>query len=192
MHAFVRLDLATDAPKEYAEELMSDDEELKKLQLENAKLQLEAARVDLETKRFDLARRPSALRNALTNPVAIAAIIAALVTLSSAIVSSVVAWQQNMLARERAVLEKSVEQHRAEAQMQLEQLKMEIQLVMDAIRTGDADAAARNLSFLVQAGLVNHTAPRLTQYLANRPTGVGAILPPASGDRLDKHEASTK
>lgn len=130
------------------------------------KLQLETAKVELEAKRRDLRNRPGDLRLALTNPVAIAAIIAALVTLSSAIISFVVAGHQ-----------KSLEAQRADAQARIERLKFESQLILRVVCTGDPDQAAVNLKFLVEVGLVPDMVIPLTNYLNNRPPHQGKALP---------------
>lgn len=68
-----------------------------------------------EAKRLDLRNRPGDLRHALANPVTVAAITAALVTISSAVISSVVAEHQNNLDGHRAELQAKFELARRSA-----------------------------------------------------------------------------
>src|SRR5882672_11985629 len=148
------------------------------IDIEVRKIQLEAAKLDLEAKRTDLGRRPSDLRNAFTNPVAVAAIIAAIVTICTAIVSSVVTWHQTTLARQKADFDQLLEAKKAERQTELEERKYESQLIFDAVRTDNPSQSATNLKFLVDTGLIKgSTAPRLEEYLASHPTRDVKTLP---------------
>ena len=65
---------------------------------------------------------------------------------------------------------------------QLESFKAESARISDMIKTGSPDAAAKNLEFLVQAGLI--TTPQIAEgirnYLANRAEGQGVALPASS------------
>jgi hypothetical protein len=147
------------------------------IDVEMKNVQLETAKVELAAKQADLRNRPGDLRNALANPVAIAAIIAALVTLSSTIISSVVTEHQKKLDAQRAEHQTALEREKAYAADKLERLKFESQLILAVVRTGNPDQAATNLEFLVDTGLVQDTAPNLRQYLRNRPAGQGKVLP---------------
>ena len=63
-------------------------------------------------------------------------------------------------------------------QQELQQMTFEAQLIMDSIRTGDADQAAVNLKFLVESGLLSgETGSQVKQYLENRALGTGRVLP---------------
>ena len=164
-------------------------------EIELRKVQLEAAKLDLEAKRSDLKRRPSDLRNALTNPVAVAATIAAIVTVSTTIVSSIVTDHQTTLATYKAQSEEKLETQKAQSQKELEQLKFtsqkdmeerkyQSQLIFDAVRTDDPNQAAINLKFLVETGLISGpVALGLGDFLARHPPRDVKTLPlnPASG-----------
>jgi Tfp pilus assembly major pilin PilA len=172
------------------EEVMADETEI-----EPRKIQFEAAKLDLEAKRSDLKRRPSDLRNALTSPVAVAAIIAAIVAVSTTIVSSIVTDHQTKLATYKAQSEEKLEAQKAQFQRELEQVKFtsqkdmeerkyESQLIFDAVRTDDPNQAAINLKFLVETGLISGAvALRLAGFLEQHPPSDVKTLPmnPASG-----------
>ena len=164
-------------------------------EIELRRVQLEAAKLDLEAKRSDLRRRPSDLRNVLTNPVAVAAMIAAIVTLCTTFISSIVTDHQTQLATSKAASEEKLEAQKAQFQRELENVKFksqnemeerkyESQLIFDAVRTDDPNQAAINLKFLVDTGLITGPiALRLADFLAHHPSGDVKTLPtnPASG-----------
>ena len=152
---------------------MADD-----IDLEIKKIQLEAAKIDLEAKRTDLTSRPrSLLLSAFSNPIVVAAAIAAIVTLSTAAISSIVAEHQKQLEEKKTEEQTKLTTWKDEAERKLEQLKAESAMILDVVRTGDPDKAATNLKFLVDVGLVPQTAPRLDEYLNNRQPGTGKVLP---------------
>ncbi len=144
----------------------------KDIDAELKETQLAAAKLDLKIKELDLNSRPGILKSSLTNPVALAAIIAALVTLSSGIISYVVSVHQIALESEKS-----------QAQSKLETKKFESQLIMEAVKAGSPDQAAVNLQFLVDAGLVMDRAPELRGYLRSRVPGAGKFLAPGNGNR---------
>ena len=86
-------------------------------------IQLETAKLELEAKRLDL--RNSDLRIALSNPETVAAIIAALVTISSAIISGIVTEHQENLEAQRSDLQIKADSERSNAADRLERLKFE-------------------------------------------------------------------
>jgi hypothetical protein len=126
------------------------------------RIQLEAAKLDLEIKRSELRNRPVAILSGLSNPMVMAAVIAAVVTVSTSIISYVVSRHQIQL-----------EQNKADNQLKLERFKTESAMILDVLRTGDPDQAATNLGFLVDAGLVTQAAPGVIHYLVNRHPGHG-------------------
>ncbi len=63
------------------------------------------------------------------------------------------------------------------SQRVLEDKKAEAVRILEALRTGDPDVAAENLTLLVEAGLVSEHAAEIRSYLANRQPGEGARLP---------------
>lgn len=72
------------------------------------------------------------------------------------------------------------------SQRQLEADRAEQARLLEMIKTGDPDAAAENLSFLVDAGLVTNPdlVKTLRAFLAARKPGSGPALPTASGNPL--------
>jgi hypothetical protein len=157
-------------------------------EIELKKVQLDAAKIDLEAKRLDLRRRPSNLWNALFNPVVVAAAITAAVSISSYFISehqkgveAERAEAQSKLAAKKAADEAELASKKAADEADLQQRKIEADMILEVVRTYNPDQAATNLQFLVDAGLVPKTAPRLMNYLANRPAGRGKVLPPGGG-----------
>jgi hypothetical protein len=138
--------------------------------IELKKIQLELAKVDLEAKRLDLSKRPGPLSNALSNPVVVAAAIAALVTVSTGVMSYVVSGHQKQIETQKAV----ADQH-------LQQLKAESDMILQVVKTNNPDQAATNLQFLVDAGLVPLTELKLVQYLGSRLPHTGKFLPIPDG-----------
>jgi hypothetical protein len=63
--------------------------------------------------------------------------------------------------------------------VELEDRKAEQQRILEAIKTGNVDKAAENLSFLLEAGLVSSepTVTRLRAHLQARKPGSGPVLP---------------
>lgn len=70
-----------------------------------------------------------------------------------------------------------------QSQRDLEDRKSEQARIQEMIKTGDPDTAAKNLQFLLDAGLLRDpdTVAALKKYLAARAPGSGAALPPESG-----------
>lgn len=68
-------------------------------------------------------------------------------------------------------------------QRRLENEKSEQARILEMIKTGDPDKAAKNLEFLLEAGLISHPQiqTELRNYLANRKPGSGPTLPTPSG-----------
>jgi nicrotizing toxin Mtb-like protein len=71
------------------------------------------------------------------------------------------------------------------AQQRLEETKAEAGQVLEAIRTGNADKAAENLTFLVDAGLIGNPERRnsISAFLSKRQPGRGPSLPPTTARR---------
>jgi hypothetical protein len=67
-------------------------------------------------------------------------------------------------------------------QLDLENLKSEQARILEMIKTGDADTAAENLTFLLSAGLIADpkTFAKLSSFLKDRKPGTGPTLPSAS------------
>jgi hypothetical protein len=73
------------------------------------------------------------------------------------------------------------------ASIEIEQFKAEAARIFEVIKTGNPDTAAKNLSFLLEAGLIQNesTVKNVRQYLTVRTEGAGVSLPPTnttSGD----------
>jgi hypothetical protein len=83
-----------------------------------------------------------------------------------------VAWWNS---REQHILERE----RAELNRDLETTKSEGARILEIIKTNDADRAADNLKFLLDAGLISdpHTNKSLAAYLQTRIPGKGPSLP---------------
>jgi hypothetical protein len=119
----------------------------------------------------------------------VAAAIAAVVTICTGIISLTVSEHQKQLEAQKATAQAELATQKAAADAKLQQLKHEndarlqqlrtgSDMILEVVRTYNPDQAATNLQFLVDAGLVPMTAPRLASYLRNRPPGTGKFLPP--------------
>lgn len=170
---------------------------------------------DQELRREDLAlRRSEQERSRWTNPLVLAIVAAAIAALGNAVVAGVNGRQQRSLERERAnanrVLERyksraeiKLEADKAKAQIDLEDRKAESDRILEVVKTGgNTEAAAVNLQFLLDAGLVSTTslAERLDAFLKARKPGEGPVLPAADGrfrieaspDKTSEGEAISK
>jgi hypothetical protein len=154
-----------------------------------AEFEREKWRVDvgLRTRELDLREREQANRDAETelkraeqassrwrSPLVVA-ILAGAVAASG---NAVVAWVNGTLQRD-------LESRKRDAEIRLEASKAETTRILEMIKTGDAESAARNLEFLLKTGLVTdpERVPRLTEFLASRAPGSGPSLP-APGARI--------
>jgi len=151
-------------------------------------------------------RRQEQSQSRWTNPLVLAIAAAAIAALGNALVAYVNGRQQRRLERDRAKANRDLEQEKAKnevklerdkaaaqirlerdktkAQIQLDSLKAESDRILEVVKTGGStEAAAANLQFLLDAGLV--TQPGLDQhlrkFLAKRVPGTGPTLPAADG-----------
>jgi hypothetical protein len=144
----------------------------------------------------DLAlRRDTANASRWLNPLVLAVLAAAIAAAGNAVVTLLNGRQQRALEADRANASRGLEQNKIEAQISLEREKAAAQRALDeqqsesdrileVIKTGgDTEAAARNMQFLVDAGLVTKDAlvAKLTAYLEKRVPGGGPSLPAGDG-----------
>jgi hypothetical protein len=129
-----------------------------------------------------------------TSPLVLAIVAAAIAALGNSFVAFFNGRQQRILEKTRADENRKLERQKAKDQVELEKSKAEAQRALDeqqaesarileATKTaGSREAAAVNLEFLLQAGLVTGAlAERLGKYLATRRPGEGPSLPSADG-----------
>ena len=103
----------------------------------------------------------------LTAPAILAALIAGLVALTTAVITGIVSEHQLKL-----------EKAKSDLQAQLDRDKFEFELIMQAVKTGNPDQAAQNLDFLVRSGLIAEYALPIRNYLTLRRPHEGKYLPP--------------
>jgi hypothetical protein len=165
------------------------------------------AQIALDTRKADLAeraqvtaeqdlaqRRTEAAGSRWTSPLVLAVLVAAIAAAGNAVVAYVNGAQQRALETTRAGATEKLESGKADAQIALEREKARAQRALDeqesesarileVIKTGDPEIAARNMQFLVDAGLVAKPAlvKKLTQYLETRRVGEGPALPTSDG-----------
>ncbi|GAA5507975.1 hypothetical protein [Novipirellula caenicola] len=77
--------------------------------------------------------------------------------------------------------ERSVSIENARVQQEIADLTAEADRILEAIKTGDPDAAAENLKLLLQTNLVKDDNDNIQSYLDTRQPGKGASLPPNTG-----------
>jgi len=76
-------------------------------------------------------------------------------------------------------LQRDLEGKKRDAEIALEKSKAESSRILEMIKTGDTETAARNLEFLVKTGLVTdpERLAKLTEFLQKRSPGGGPALP---------------
>ena len=100
--------------------------------------------------------------------------------LTVAILATAVAGAGNaIVAVVNGSLLRDLESNKRGAELVLERSKAESSRILEMIKTGDIEKAAKNLDFLLQAGLVTDDAivKKLAYYLDKRPPGTGPSLP---------------
>jgi len=97
-----------------------------------------------------------------------------LAVLAATVAATGNAW----VAHSNGKAQRALEESWSSALLSLEAYKVEAALVLEAIATGDPDAAALNLSFLLEAGFVDDHWPRagLAAYLEKRERGQDPAL----------------
>jgi len=101
-------------------------------------------------------------------------------------------WDSNfVVAYVNARSQNSLERERNFATLKQAEAKAESERILEMIKTGNTEAAAKNLEFLLDAGLVNdnRVAERIRSYLAKRAPGTGPSLP-AQGSPIVLDRAS--
>ena len=106
-----------------------------------------------------------------SNPLVLAILAAAIAAVGNAVVATVNGRMQRRL-----------EVTKREAELALEATKSEWMRILEMIKTGGTESAAKNLEFLIESGLVAGTerAAKLREYLEARKPGFGPSLPAAS------------
>jgi hypothetical protein len=146
------------------------------LRLKEKELEIRLKEIDVANKEYDQTHRPSSLSSNLTNPVVIAAAIAAWATLSA----TGVTWLSGKITadaqRLAVVSQAQLEDMKFKQQTALEELKFQANLITESIKTGNhPDQAAANLQFLVNTGLLSGTlGEKVRTYLEIRHPGEGA------------------
>jgi hypothetical protein len=154
------------------------DIERLRLELEREKWQAERAAQERD---FVLREREQANRDADTelkrqeqatykwrSPLVVAVFAAAIAGLFNAGVTGLNGW-----------LQRDLEAGKNEAERKLEESKAESSRVLEMIKTGDTETAAKNITFLLETGLIaeTHRANKLREFLVNRKPGTGPSLP---------------
>jgi hypothetical protein len=131
----------------------------------------------------DLAlRRAEQARSRWTNPLVVAILVATLAALGNAVIAIV-----------NGRLQRTLEDRKGRAELALEESKAESVRILEMIKTGDAETAAKNLTFLLDTGLVSGTprAARLREFLTHRQPGTGPALPAPTRFSFERTEALT-
>jgi hypothetical protein len=140
--------------------------ELRRLALDEKRL---AQDVELRREELELKRREHG-RSALASPLFLAVVASALGLIGNAVVATL-----------NGTSTRELERTRAETQLELQKAQAEASLVLEAIKTGDTEAAAANLEFMVASGLISPRSS-LQDYLTKRKPGQGPVLPPQRPD----------
>jgi hypothetical protein len=117
-------------------------------------------------------------RSRWANPLVFAVCAAAIAAGGNAIVALINGIQQRALEERHAVAENLLQTSKADAERKLEEGKAESARILEVIKTNDPDAAATNLSFLLDAGLIvgADRSKKLRVFLDNREPGKGPAL----------------
>ena len=154
------------------------DAEIEKLQFEKDRwredLALRERELDLkirdqENKNTEISlKKEDVSKSSWRNPIVVAILTAAAAGVANLVVAYVNARSQNTLERERNL-----------ATLKQAEAKAESDRILEMIKTGNTETAAKNLEFLLDAGLVRDKliAERIKSYLAMRKPGTGPSLP---------------
>ena len=111
------------------------------------------------------------------NPLVLAIIATAVAATGNAAVSVVNGYFQ-----------RDLEDRKSSAELALERSKSESTRIVEMIKTGDPERAAKNLEFLLNSGLLADPAltAKLAEFLKQRSPGAGPVLPVGVAEYLDK------
>ena len=163
---------------------LSDDQELRRIQILVAETEILVAETKLKLKESDLQqkewdyRNQGSVRALMRNPVIVGAILTTFATTGATIVSYVNSYfqQKTEQVNKNAQFELEVEKSRIQAE--LDNAKHEASLITSAIQHGggDPDRVAQNLKLLLDTGLIprTHARSELDLYLRAREPGSGA------------------
>jgi hypothetical protein len=142
--------------------------------LRTRELALKEAEQSTREGELELKRQEQAAARWFNNPLVLAILAATLAAIGNAVVAMI-----------NGSMQRRLETAKRDAEMELEATKAESTRILEMIKTGDTEAAAKNLQFLIETGLVagNGRAERLSQFLDNRKPGTGPSLP-APGSRF--------
>ena len=118
------------------------------------------------------------------SPLIIVILTAALAAAGNAVIAVVNGW-----------LQRDLENNKRIAELALEQSKAESTRILEMIKTGDAESAAANLQFLLEAGLISDQkiSDKVTEFLKKRVPGTGPLLPsPTERVNFEKSNLLTK
>lgn len=134
-------------------------------------IKLAAAKLDLKIKEDEIARKPSYFVSLLAQPPVLATLVAGLITAAGGVMTRISAEYSAQAEIEKTKNTELLEAEKSRNSEKLEHLKFEGELIMDAIRTGDANKKAENIEFLVQSGLLQDPPleEKLNNYLKAHP-----------------------
>jgi hypothetical protein len=153
------------------------DVALKKVDEELKKTQVDLGRADVALKKAELKSKLPALKNALSNPLVLGALITAFVALNSSIITYFSSTQQHSLDAAKFQLQTQLDQLKFQNERELNERRFRADLILKMIATGNPDQARENLSFLLDAGLLPDSDNRLRNYLEERRPGDGPRIP---------------
>jgi hypothetical protein len=158
--------------------------------VEKAQAQALAERAQ-DASEADLKLRQEASGKTPTDPFLVAAIVAIIGIFGNLAVAWYNGKEQRKLEGERATNSLDLEERKADEQRALEAQQAESDRILEVIKTGDSDAARRNMGFLLDAGLIRQPAlvASLRTYLETHPATLGPALPPAGGGFVFQRDA---
>jgi hypothetical protein len=143
---------------------LPDGQELREVELETARIERDIKAAELRQKNWDYDHPPTSFGSLIRSPVVAAGVFAALATLAGAFLTYL----------------------NAVGQRETDRLRLETQTILEMVKTGDPDQAARNLDFLVNSGLVQSRALQIRTFLMMRRPDGGPNLPEAKKPPLSK------
>ncbi len=129
-----------------------------KLETERVRGELKSRELELELKREEIALRRDELRNSLWKNPLILAIVAALIGFLG---NSYIAGKQGEQTLE-------LEKQKLQNSIKTVQEKRESDLLLESIKTGEPEIAAKNLNFLVSVGLIDDSENKIKSYLSGQ------------------------
>lgn len=121
-------------------------------------LQLEIAKADLKLKQMEIRYKPGPWKQLLTNPILIAGMITAYVTVGTAYITA-----------QRAREQERIDNIKHLAQLALEEHKLEASVMIETAKVSNPDNFAQRMLFFLDIGMIKDPSGKLRKFLETHP-----------------------